>query len=136
MSIRYYTHAADKNHTKAQLRLSTILLTYTPYQNPALASTYLTKAATNGKNPDAQNMLGELIELGLGSESDSPNHTLAARWYRRAMRRGHARATYNLAALYEAGLGVGRDLERALRLYFEVKDVSFCLFGCIICEKF
>ncbi|KAI8918838.1 hypothetical protein BC831DRAFT_482163 [Entophlyctis helioformis] len=69
---------------------------------------------------DAQNMLGEMLEMGhaTGLEGDG-EPAAAAVWYRRAIQQGHARAMFNLGALYESGLGVGKDHDKALRLYRE-----------------
>ncbi|KAI8913915.1 hypothetical protein DFJ77DRAFT_54002 [Powellomyces hirtus] len=125
VAMRYYKEAADKNYTKAQIRLSRLYtICEPPYQNYAQAQVYLTQAATcvPDGNADAQNMLGEMIELGLGGPDSNPDHATAAKWYRKAMRQGHPRATYNLAALYEGGLGVGKDVEKALRLYKEAEQ--------------
>ncbi|TPX67337.1 hypothetical protein SpCBS45565_g03874 [Spizellomyces sp. 'palustris'] len=124
MASRYYKEAADKNSIKAQLRLANLLTTAPPpLQSYSKAVHYLTIAATSTQegNPEAQNMLGEMVELGLGTAESGPDHATAAKWYRRAMRQGHARATFNLAALFEAGVGVGRDVEKALRLYEEAE---------------
>ena len=70
---------------------------------------------------NAQNMLGELYELGkIGDAEDSPSPEQASHWYRLALQQGHARATFNLAALYETGEGVDKDFEKAIKLYEEV----------------
>ena len=46
------------------------------------------------------------------------NYELAAQWYERAAQQGLAMAEYRLAGqLYEKGLGVGKDLQRAKDLY-------------------
>ncbi|KAJ3164922.1 hypothetical protein HDU88_004902 [Geranomyces variabilis] len=124
-AMRYYKEAADKNYTKAQIRLSTLyMISEPPYRDYAAAQAYLTKAALSGGgdgNAEAQNMLGEMVELGMGGTDSSPDHAAAAKWYRKAMRQGHARAMWNLAALYEGGFGVGKDMEKALRLYKEAE---------------
>lgn len=66
-------------------------------------------------------MLGEITELGLASPEGAADHISAGKWYRKAVKQGHGRAMYNLAALYEVGVGVGRDLSRAGRLYREAE---------------
>ena len=69
---------------------------------------------------DAQNMLGELCEMGLHHGIDgSPDMNQAIEWYRRALKKGHARAMFNLGALYEKGEFVPLDTERAIRLFIE-----------------
>src|SRR5690606_30659130 len=52
---------------------------------------------------EAQTMVGEIYERGLGAE---PNYEAAAEWYRRAAEQGFSRAQFNLGTLYEQGLGV------------------------------
>lgn len=64
-------------------------------------------------------MLGEITELGVQSSEGVADPVTAAKWYRKAVKQGHGRAMFNLAALYEVGVGVGRDLGRAGRLYRE-----------------
>lgn len=45
------------------------------------------------------------------------NYALAAKYYRKAADRGNVAAQYNLAYLYENGLGVARDLKQAAIWY-------------------
>ncbi|KAJ1341163.1 hypothetical protein BSLG_004229 [Batrachochytrium salamandrivorans] len=59
---------------------------------------------------------GSLIPLDLDGDGDP---AVAASWYRRAVYLGHVRATFNLAALYEAGQGVEKDYEKSTKLYRE-----------------
>jgi TPR repeat protein len=72
-------------------------------------------------NADAQNMLGELCEIGVQAEIEgSPNVHQALEWYRKAIKQGHARALFNIAALYERGRGVEKDVSKAIKFYLEV----------------
>jgi uncharacterized protein len=78
----------------------------------------------NAGDADAQVTVGELYERGTGSGAATASGpggggadpALAAQWYERAMALGSARATVNLAALYERGNGVRRDADRAREL--------------------
>ena len=70
-------------------------------------------AAEQG-DADAQTMVGEIYERGLGAE---PNYEAAAEWYRRAAEQGYSRAQFNLGTLYEQGLGVPADRLEALNWY-------------------
>ncbi|KAL2913983.1 hypothetical protein HK105_206421 [Polyrhizophydium stewartii] len=91
-----------------------------PHQSPYGVTGIASDVTTHAGDPDAQNMLGELFELGFARGLDGDGDAaVAAAWYRKALRQGHARATFNLAALYEAGSGVGRDFDKAVRLYRE-----------------
>lgn len=140
------TRSSDQGCIKSQLRLATLLIcTPKPIQNYPLAVKYLLLAGDSDtlseqssalspnsdaffnepvsnqsrERMDAQNLLGELIELGQVDEEQGPDPVTAALWYRRAMRQGHARATFNLGSIYENGSGVSRDMEKAIRLYEE-----------------
>jgi uncharacterized protein len=74
----------------------------------------------NAGDADAQVTVGELYERGTGGaaggQGGGADPGLAAQWYERAMALGSARATVNLAALYERGNGVRRDADRAREL--------------------
>lgn len=63
---------------------------------------------------EAQTMIGELFERGMGIE---PDYQAAALWYRRAADQGFSRAQVNLGNLFERGLGVPRDPIQALTWY-------------------
>ena len=65
-------------------------------------------------DPEAQTIVGELFERGVGA---TPDPGAAAAWYQRAAEAGYARAQVNLGHLYENGLGVAKDARRALSLY-------------------
>lgn len=93
---------------------------------PHLAMQHLLVAAEEGNNADAQNMIGQMKELGLGGdkgeimfkrredvENAAIDITAARGWYRKAMKQGHAGAMFNIGSLYESGTGVEKDLERA-----------------------
>jgi len=78
-------------------------------------------------NVEAQVMLGEIYEKGLGGLADPQ---LAARWYRKAAEKGSSRAQINLGNLYEKGLGVKKSLPEALNWYrkasgLENSDLEF-----------
>lgn len=95
---------------------------------PSLAMHHLLIASEEGNNADAQNMIGQMKELGLGGEKselmfkareDIPSIDIAAArsWYKKAMKQGHAGATFNIGCLYESGLGVEKDMERAIEFF-------------------
>ena len=72
--------------------------------------------AARAGDAEAQTVVGEIYERGLGT---APDYGQAAEWYRRAADQGHSRARFNLGTLYEQGLGVERDTLQALNLYRE-----------------
>lgn len=65
-------------------------------------------------NAEAQHIVGEIYEKGLGTE---PNFEEAVRWYRKAADQGFTRSMVNLAYFYEQGLGVEQDMATALNWY-------------------
>lgn len=72
--------------------------------------------AAQAADPEAQTVVGEIYEKGLGT---APDFAKAAEWYGKAAAQGHARARFNLGTLYEQGLGVEKDPLKALNLYRE-----------------
>jgi hypothetical protein len=65
-------------------------------------------------NAEAQVMLGEIYEKGLGGTA---NPALAAQWYSKAAEQGNSRAQIDLGYLYEKGLGVKKNTRIALKWY-------------------
>jgi len=63
---------------------------------------------------EAQNYVGEIYLKGLGT---APDYGKAAAWFGKAVAQGNKRAMINLGFLHEEGLGMARDLTRALNLY-------------------
>jgi hypothetical protein len=72
------------------------------------------QGAADAGDAEAQTVVGEIYEKGLGT---TPDYGRAADWYRKAADQHHARAQFNLGTLYEQGLGVEKDPLQALNLY-------------------
>jgi hypothetical protein len=72
------------------------------------------QGAADAGDAEAQTVIGEIYEKGLGT---TPDYVRAASWYRKAADQGHARAQFNLGTLYEQGLGVEKNPLQALNLY-------------------
>jgi hypothetical protein len=70
---------------------------------------------------DAQNYVGEIYLKGLGT---APDYVKAREWFEKAAAQNSRRARINLGYLYEQGLGVDRDIAKALNLYGEASGVS------------
>jgi len=81
-----------------------------------LAMKYYVLAAKQG-HAEAQNSVGS----GLQAEE---KYSEALVWYQRASEQGHGLATNNLAYLYDLGLGVSQDRQRALQLYSRAADLG------------
>jgi TPR repeat protein len=76
------------------------------------------KAAAEQGYAEAQNSVGS----GLQAENRHPE---ARFWYEKAAAQNHALATNNLAYLYDLGLGIGQDRQRALNLYLKAGDLGW-----------
>jgi hypothetical protein len=63
----------------------------------------------------AQTYVGEIYQRGMGGAA--PRYDKAAEWFGKASDQGYHRAQIHLGYLYENGLGVPKDLEKALQLY-------------------
>lgn len=72
-------------------------------------------------NAEAQHIVGEIYEKGLGTE---PNFEEAASWYRKAAEQGFSRSMVNLAYFYEQGFGVEQDMAAALNWYRRASGAS------------
>lgn len=81
------------------------------------ARSALREAAARG-DAWAQNALGNLYYLGLGTETD---YRRALGWYWKAAAQGHAAAQTNMGHLYVQGLGVPKDLLRAFAWYLQAE---------------
>ncbi len=91
-------------------------------QNYVESRQLLEPLAHNG-NIDAQCMLANIYQLGLGIEADGAQ---AVRWYKRAADRGSALACNNLWCIYTSGCaGVPADEREARRWYDEAKLRGF-----------
>lgn len=70
---------------------------------------------------EAQNYVGEIYSKGLGT---APDYEMAALWFKKSADQGFKRAKINLGYLYEQGLGVDRDMTKALNLYRDASGIS------------
>ena len=75
-------------------------------------ATRLYRSGANEGHAECENNLGAMLCAGA-----DPDLAGAAALFERARRRGHAAACFNLAACFEDGAGVARDVERAAALY-------------------
>lgn len=77
----------------------------------------------NTRDPDTPNLffyLGHACMKGIGLPR--PNVRMAARFFEMGFQRRDARATNNLATMYELGIGVSKNTRTALRLYKYAAD--------------
>ena len=66
------------------------------------------------ESPEAMIRIGDRFRTGSGGLLDLP---MALHWYRAAAQRGIAAGQYNLAMMYEQGLGVARNYRQAAQWY-------------------
>ncbi|KAJ3281941.1 hypothetical protein HDU76_008810 [Blyttiomyces sp. JEL0837] len=112
----------SKDSTKSQIRLATLLLTLpvtSPHHNPTQALFYLRRAATDSNNPEAKNLLGQMLEMGIGDVDGISSVEEAIELYRSGAEQGHAGSLFNLATCYEIGVGVNKDFAKAVRMFEE-----------------
>lgn len=73
-------------------------------------------AADHG-NAEAQNSIGSMLQ-------DDKKYADAMIWYEKAASQGHLRATNSLAYLYDLGLGVEQDRQKAFTIYGHAADLG------------
>jgi hypothetical protein len=79
------------------------------------------EAQAQSGDAEAQAVLGEIYEKGLGGKADP---ALAAQWYLKAAKQGNSRAQVNLGHLYEQGLGVRKSLRTASKWYRQASGLA------------
>lgn len=75
--------------------------------------------AAEAGSADAQFLLGQLYEAGVGRRRDL---AAAATWYRMAAEQGHRLAQYKLGLMRYGGSGVARDAAKAAEWYRKAAD--------------
>ncbi|KAJ3082514.1 hypothetical protein HDU99_002399 [Rhizoclosmatium hyalinum] len=122
LALRWYRDASEKDSTKAQIRLATLLTTL---PNPRLhdaeiAITYLEKAVST-KSADAMCLMGQFLQLGIGTgEEGEPDDAAAVELFSEGAKMGHAGCLYQLGGCYERGVGVERDFEKSMKIFEEL----------------
>ena len=121
-SIAELCAKADSGDSLAMQRLNRYLLRYdSSSPDYAIAVDWLRPRASRDI-PDAQFVLGYLLEHGHGVPKDLAQ---AAVNYELAAAHGVAAAQNNLAALYQGGLGVPRDPQKAFELYSSAARLGY-----------
>ena len=85
------------------------------------AETLLRELAGSG-DPEAQNNLGVLYQIG---QSGRPNYSRAFFWYRKSASKGFAKAQFNLGQLFKEGLGVPVDFLMAYKWFKKSAEQGF-----------
>ncbi|KAJ3223715.1 hypothetical protein HDU78_011231 [Chytriomyces hyalinus] len=120
LALRWYREASEKDSTKAQIRLATLLTTLpSPRIHDAeIAITYLQKAVDTG-SLEAMTLMGQMLQLGIGTPDGQPDLPGAFELFSKGALAGHAESLFNLANCFETGAGVERDYDRACVLFEE-----------------
>ena len=83
-----------------------------------------TQLASLARQGDTRSMMG-MAYMRLNAEDDRYDPNTAAEYLQRAADAGSAEAQFELAQLYEKGLGVDQDLDRAYDLFKAAADQGF-----------
>jgi TPR repeat protein len=125
----WYRLSADKGYVEAQNALGEF---YEACGKPADAAHWYRKAAESVSpsaahskaNSAASNAMSHLGKLYATGEGVVQNYAEAAMWYQRSIDSGGYSGQRGLAALYERGLGIPQDINRALELYYDAAPVD------------
>jgi len=79
------------------------------------------RRAAQAGDPEAQFLLGNILERGLKGPADPK---AAAKWYRRAADQGHAKAEFRIAEMYYKGGTLPRDLGEAAKWMAKAADAG------------
>ena len=123
-AAKWFRKAADQGLPRAQYLLALLLKDgkNDPPDNLPHASHLLQSAAHNGYQ-EAQNELGVVYELGLGTKQ---SYTEAIRWYQQAAAQGEPYSLTNLGRLAENGL---RSVSAAILPHGRKGDFRTCRIG-------
>lgn len=116
-AYRWMRQAAESGLSKARVELARYLINGTGHA-PAPRKALLLLREQVVLAPETPNLffyLGYMCSRGIGLRR--PNQLMALRFYERGASLQDARATNNLAAMYERGIVVSQDDAMALRLY-------------------
>lgn len=94
-------------------------IVYDPSNFQSLLSIWLPKAEAG--DAEAQTYAGDIYRHGLDGQ---PDYAKAATWYRRAAQLDYEPAKMRLSDLFEKGLGVPRDRDRAVSLVQEATGMT------------
>jgi len=95
---------------------------YVKYDRASIASSLNVwqESASQG-DAQAQYYVGEIFEKGMGQ---APDYELAVMWYERAAKQDYNPAKMSLGRLHELGLGVPKDLVKAMNLYRQASGLA------------
>ena len=114
-AARWFTKAADEGHNEAQFMLASMLERGVGVEKNEGKAIERYRQAASGGHVQAMHNLGAMLLKNASALS----YREAAAWFEQAAKKGFPDSQYNLALLYEHGLGVEQDLLRAYQWYVE-----------------
>ncbi|MGB8870995.1 MAG: tetratricopeptide repeat protein, partial [Rhodomicrobium sp.] len=112
-AARWFDKAAKQGHVAAQFMLASMLERGAGVAKDEARAIALYRRAASAGHVQAMHNLGALLLKNDTAQS----YREAASWFDRAAEAGLADSQYNLALLYEHGLGIEQDLSRAYQWY-------------------
>jgi TPR repeat protein len=121
-AVIYFKKAAAKGEGLAMLTLGNIYGSGVGgYKSDTQAVNWYTQAVARG-NVQAMNYLGLMYRDGLTGES--ANYPMALKLFNMATQKDSPEGYFNLAYMYQKGLGVMPDYQRAIALYTKAADLG------------
>lgn len=123
LALRYFTEAAEKNYSKAQLKVFDYLNDgLCGPKDPQKAVEWLQSAAKL-HSPEAQFRLAHAYEIGFGGLPRDFEE--AKKWYQKSASLEYTPALLKLGQIFENGeLGVEKDLDTALKIYIDAEALG------------
>ena len=114
-AARWFDKAARQGHNEAQFMLASMLERGAGVEKDEAKATALYRQAASAGHVRAMHNLGAMLL----KNATALSYREAAAWFEQAAKKGFPDSQYNLALLYEHGLGIEQDLLRAYQWYAE-----------------
>lgn len=114
-AARWFAKAAAQGHNEAQFMLASMYERGAGVEKDEARAIELYRQAASAGHVRSMHNLGAMLLKNATAQS----YREAAAWFEQAAAKGFADSQYNLALLYEHGLGIEQDLLRAYQWYVE-----------------
>ena len=114
-AARWFDKAARQGHNEAQFMLASMLERGAGVEKDEAKAIALYRQAASAGHVRAMHNLGAMLL----KNATALSYREAAAWFEQAAKKGFPDSQYNLALLYEHGLGIEQDLLRAYQWYAE-----------------
>ncbi len=118
-AARWLARAAEQGHTESQFVLASLYERGAGVPKDEFQARELYRKAAAAQHPRAMHNLGVL----LAAQDTDPDYQEAAMWFSKAAAAGVTDSQYNLALLYERGLGVQQD-NREAYFWYQVASLA------------